>query len=116
MQSFIKFFEVRDRMTFIPIMCIDTSQLHTSDQRRYLLQSVGYHSTATDQIILVELNGYSIASCDPYSHGNSNRTLTTAHTFIIEHWNELEDGQVIDVEFILNESESPKQSQRLEHF
>ena len=52
------------------------------------------------------------ASSDPYYWGN--RTMTTAHVYIEQHWDRIEDGSVIDVEFILKETKAPKISEREE--
>jgi hypothetical protein len=36
------------------------------------------------------------------------RTKRTAHFHIERHWAELKDGDVVDVQFILNETDAPK--------
>ena len=40
------------------------------------------------------------------------RTYPVAHDWIINHWDELLDGDVVDVEFILGETDVRKQSER----
>jgi hypothetical protein len=50
---------------------------------------------------------------DPYDWVG-DRTKPHAHQFIMEHWQELRDGDVIDVQFILGETDSPKVSEQLE--
>ena len=35
-----------------------------------------------------------------------------AHHYIIEHWDKLRDGDVVDVSFILGETQQPKVSER----
>lgn len=41
------------------------------------------------------------------------RTYRIAHEYIIEHWDELSSAEVIDVEYILGESSTKKESERL---
>jgi len=47
---------------------------------------------------------------DPY--GWKGRTMPVAHNYIIENWEEIRDGDVIDVEFILGETTVKKVSER----
>ena len=44
--------------------------------------------------------------------GWCDRTFQIAHLWFIDHWDELKDGDVIDVEFILGESSEAKTSER----
>jgi len=39
--------------------------------------------------------------------------FATAHKYIIDHWVDLKEGDVVDVEFILGEASEKKISQRL---
>ena len=51
---------------------------------------------------------------DPHGwDANRGRTIRKAHFYIIEHWNELRDGDVVDVEFILGERDKPKIAERI---
>lgn len=106
-----KTFEIRDRATFIPILAVRLTPV--TEQDRYLLARAGYGRTPEQQgmyIQLIRINGGEGKSdCDP--HGWGNRTLTNAHQFIIDKWNCLESGAVIDVEFILGESKTAKGSE-----
>lgn len=103
-----KCLEVRDRMTFIPVVCIGT--VADNEGQRYLLRRSGY--TLGETVILVNLNDCRAAN-DPYEWGNS-RTMSVAHNYIQEHWAELNDGDVVDVEFILGETTERKKSERHE--
>lgn len=114
-----KALEIRDRMTFIPMLCVDMnpgmSYDFTAAQQgceRYLLRRCGYNCNGVPNVIMTRLDGSGKATNDPY--GWSDRTFTVAHNYIIEHWNELHDGDVIDVEFILGETATKKISERLE--
>jgi hypothetical protein len=98
--------EVRDRMTFIPVVAINTEP--SCEGQRYLLRRSGYaHDGST--IVLVNLND-ARAQNDAYSWTGS-RTMTDAHLFIEANFDSLKDGDVIDVEFILGETSEPKQSE-----
>lgn len=113
----VKLFEIRDRMTFIPVVCVRFDWAEETDafpdaQRpypaeRYLIRRCGYGPRP--EIIMTKLAGGEVAHYDPHAWGG--RTLNNAHLHISDHWNELESGQVIDVEFILGETTQPKQSE-----
>jgi|ERR1700733_410575 hypothetical protein len=51
------------------------------------------------------------ALSDPY--GWTNRTMLAAHLYVTGHFDELTDGDVVDVEFVLGESTAPKLSERV---
>jgi hypothetical protein len=101
-----KCFEVRDSMTFIPVLAVNTAP--SCEGQRYLLRRSGYSPDAST-VILVNLNDAK-ARNDPYEWGNS-RTMSAAHIYIEERFAELNDGDVIDVEFILGETTAPKESE-----
>jgi len=103
-----KCLEVRDRMTFIPVVAINTNP--SNEEQRYLLRRAGYAQDG-QTIVLVNLNDCRAAN-DP--HEWNSRTMTAAHTYIELHWSELNDGDVVDVEYILGETTEPKRSDRNE--
>lgn len=104
-----KVLEIRDEGTFIPALAVDINP--STEQQRYLMRRVGYPCDGVPNVILTHLtaNG-GPAWNDPY--GWSGRTYPVAHNYIIEHWHELDDGDVIDVQFILGETAAPKRSER----
>lgn len=104
----VKFFEVRDRHTFIPAIAIDCS-LTGDASADYLLRRAGYGWPRC--ILLTGLQGGRPAHYDP--HDWPNRTMGIAHQFIADHWDALEDSAVIDVEFIMGETDQPKTSERV---
>lgn len=109
MQS--KLFELRDRATFVPVLAIKVEARNEAE--RYLLRRSGY-SLDSLQVILTGLaGGRDMSTCDPYNW--DNRTRQIAHKYIEEHWNELESSDVIDVEYILGETTTPKHSESVEH-
>ena len=78
--------------------------------QRYLLRRCGYPCDGRPNVILTKLCGEGKATNDCYEWGD--RTYATAHRYIIEHWDELRDGDVVDVSFILGETAAPKVSER----
>jgi hypothetical protein len=106
-----KALELRDEGTFIPILCVDMQP--ANEGQRYLLRRCGYSCDGRPNIILTRLDGDGHpATNDPYYWGG--RTYPVAHEWIIEHWHELKDGDVVDVQFILGETTHPKRSERVE--
>jgi hypothetical protein len=106
----IKCLELRDRNTFIPVICI--RPVPDNDAQRYLLRRDGYRGDAGERcIIMIDAQCRGV-SYDPYDWPRDTRTKPHAHAYIEEHWSELRDGDVIDVEFILGETTEPKRSER----
>lgn len=109
-----KLFEIRDRATFVPMLGIRLGS--TNKEERFLLSSAGFGSWLCSRgiyILLAQINGGSgKITYDPYEWEGS-RTYQVAHDYIIQHWEELESGDVIDVEYILGETKTRKTSERL---
>lgn len=108
---FVKLFEIRDVKTFIPVMAIKLSG--RSEPERYLISRTGFGKTPGDQqkyVILIRLIDQK-GRYDPVTW--NCRTMETAHTEIIENWDNYESGAVIDVEYILGLSKFIKESERL---
>ena len=103
-----KTFEIRDVATFIAALAVDINP--SNPQQRYLMRRCGYPCDQKPNVILTRLNGNGKATNDPYEWGG--RTWPVAHHYIIEHWHDLVDGAVIDVEFILGEKPTSKVSEQ----
>jgi len=103
-----KALEIRDENTFIPALAVDMNP--ASEEQRYLLRRCGYLCDGRPNVVLTRLDGSGKATNDPYEWGG--RTWPNAHNWIIEHWDELADGDVVDVSFILGETQTPKVSER----
>lgn len=103
-----KALEIRDEGTFIPALAVNMNP--DNDSERYLLRRCGYPCDDRPNILLTRLDGSGTATNDPYEWGG--RTWPNAHHWIIEHWDELHDGSVVDVSFILGETNQPKISER----
>lgn len=109
-----KTFEIRDRSTFLPVLAVRLEP--GNEQDGYLLDRAGFGPTPERQGEYVQLvriaGGEGKSSCDPYDWGN--RSMTTAHQYIIDKWGDLDSGAVVDVEFILGETGAPKVSEAFE--
>lgn len=102
----VKMLEIRDHGTFIPVMCIATK----SDvmEEHYLLRRLGF-SSDTHLIQLVWI-GRGLTQYDPMKW--NDRTFFNAHDHITKTWKELKSGDVVDVAYILGETDKPKISER----
>ena len=111
-----KLFEIRDSATFIPILAVRFTP--ANEQESYLLARAGYGLEPGYQgqyVILCRIVGGELdARATPDHWGRSTRTVSTAHHYIINNWEELASGDVVDVEFIKGETSAPKVSERLE--
>lgn len=108
-----KALEIRDKGTFIPALAVDMQP--ANEEQRWLLRRCGYPCDGEPNIILTRLDGddrggAEAATNDPYSRGD--RTWRIAHFWILKHWDELHDGDVVDVEFALGETPQPKVSEK----
>ena len=112
-----KALEIRDEGTFIAALAVDmnpTPNAHLKtdwEAQQYLLRRCGYPCDGRPNVILTRLDGNGQATNDYYEWGN-RRTWRVAHQYIIEHWTELKDGDVVDVQFILGETNKLKVSER----
>lgn len=103
--------EIRDRGTFIPALAVKLEP--SSEADRYLLGRAGYGTTPARQaeyIVLHKLaGGIGPATCDPYEW--DNRTMQFAHIWLLEHFDELASGAVVDVEYLAGVTSEPKLSE-----
>jgi selenophosphate synthetase-related protein len=97
-----KLLEIRDAGTFIPVLAVSIAR-----EDGYLARRAGFGSRC---IYLVHLEGHHCAY-NPYDW--TNRTMCQAHQYIERNWDVLESGDVIDVEFILGETTTRKESEEV---
>lgn len=116
-----KALEIRDEGTFIPLLAVDMNpgpfgdcptQDGLSNAQGYLLRRCGYACDGRPNIMITYLAGGRRADNDPYGWEYQGRTFQVAHKWIIENWADLRDGDVVDVQFILGETDAPKRSER----
>jgi hypothetical protein len=105
----VKLIEIRDDATFIIALCIDMNP--DNEIQRWGLRRYGYPCDGEPNIMITHATGNYNATNDP--HHWQDRTWTTAHHHIIENWASLNDGDVVDVSFILDEAKQPKVSERI---
>lgn len=121
-----KCFEVRDRMTFVPVLavqmvprlqmtCVEAGTLLDAKWERneapdYLIRRCGYPTESPYSVLLCRLDGTGRVAVDPYDWGD--RTFLVAHNHITENFDALPDGAVVDVEHILGETAQHKRSER----
>lgn len=107
----VKIFEVRDRGTCIPVVAVALRE--NTDQERKLAARAGYgpdQDTQDPYVLLSPLSGGQRLHSDVYAWGGPSRTLHTAHQYIQLNWTILETGAVIDVRYIVGETETPAAS------
>lgn len=111
-----KALELRDEGTFIALLAVNmqpTMEAGSAAQRaqHYLLRRCGYPCDGHPNIAITYLaaDGHKCSN-DPYYWGD--RTFLVAHDYIIKHWADIKNGDVIDVQFILGETKEPKVSER----
>ncbi len=106
-----KTFEIRDRLTFIPVIATLLEAIGPAEPvDNYLLGRAGYISG--NRSVLVTKLVDSKSASDPHDWDNGARTMPIAHQYIQEKFLGLESGAVIDVEYILGERKEPKVSER----
>ena len=99
-----KFFEIRDRMTCIPVLGVNmsTEQEPLTDVERAFLHHAGYGPFRT--ILLCRLgSGPFEGRCDHDPYAWNDRTMARAHQYIEEQWEQLKEGDVVSVEHLKGE-------------
>jgi len=106
-----KILEIRDRITYIPVLAI---KMEPADETEfYYLRREGYIDFAGKSSIIVMYRlDTGKSAIAPYRWATSSRTLSVAHEYIEKHFEELKSGDVVDVEYILGETDKSKTSER----
>lgn len=116
MAADVKLFEVRDEGTTMPVIAIKPNPGHEAERWAWAKGGYGIETEGQRQyVLLAPLHaGEGMLVCDPYKHPGAPRlrTLPVAHQYIIEHWDYLVSGDVVDVQFILRETTEAKVSER----
>lgn len=103
-----KLFELRDKATFIVLLAVKLDP--TCDKDRYLLSRAGYGRTDVDQseyiLLMNASSGNGEFNCEFY-----DRTYAQAQLYLRHMWSTLKSGDLLDIEFILGETEVPKISE-----
>ncbi|MGH6791816.1 MAG: hypothetical protein ACRECF_03665 [Methyloceanibacter sp.] len=105
-----RFIEIRDECTCIPALAVQMVAADPAEDR--FLWRCGYprdQHTCPPSVILIKLSSAE-AQSDPY-HWSHGRTLQAAHMWIIDHFDALKDGDVVDVRVILGETATPAEAE-----
>ncbi len=110
----VKMFEVRDRATMVVMVGVLMSRPE-GPKETYLVKRSGYavgESRDLNMVLFLRADGDSPqAPYDPHAWHSRGRTYRVAHLYIQDHWDDLQSGDVVDVEFILGETTSPEVSE-----
>jgi hypothetical protein len=99
----IKTVEIRDRATLIPAFAI--RMLPSDEYELFLFKDAGYRWVDPSiMLIAIESPWHSARSFDEWRNGG--RSFPVAHKWIEDHFDEIKNGDVIDVEYILGEKEN----------
>lgn len=104
-----KVLEIRDSGTFIAALAIRNKGANPVQQ--FYFDRCGFPEDGSSITLMVLYDQQ--ATNDPYSWKSGARTMPTAHNWIIDHFDELKDGDVVDVQVLLGETVTPKTSERL---
>lgn len=119
-----KTFEIRDRATFIPVIVTKIQKdkrsedlvpfevLLNNEAENYLLGRAGWAGGQSLFYMTSLVNQKTARWPHDWGGPQTNRTYYHAHDYIQDNWDSLESGDVVDVEFILDEVDSPKTSER----
>lgn len=104
----VKIIEIRDRATLIPAFAIRMRP--DGLEEKMLFNHAGYRSFTDACILLVSIEApwHSARASDEWR--NSARTMPVAHKWIEKNYDQIQHCQVVDVEFILGEKDSPSLS------
>lgn len=113
-----KLFEIRDSGTFMPCMAIRLTW--ECQEERWLLRRAGFSAegistnglNGAEKYILFHPLCSDQITYDAYNWNRGARTVPLAHKYVIDNWNELKSGDVIDVQFIIGETKEKKISER----
>lgn len=111
-----KLFEIRDAGTFIPVLATSLWVLPEckDDPESYLIRRAGF-APSNREVFVARLSDFT-GGYDPNTSWADTRTMPVAHKYIRDHWDDLQTGAVIDVEFIRGEKAEPAHSERLNAF
>jgi hypothetical protein len=97
----LKQFEIRDRATCVPALAI-----RISGDDGPIVRRAGFKSP----MVLLIMLAHPKIEYDSFSWDNQ-RTMGNVHRYIEDHWDELIDGQVVDVRFFLGETARPAEAE-----
>jgi hypothetical protein len=107
-----KLFEIRDIATFFTVAVLKGNPNHMCDRDAWLWRHGGWGDS--EGYYFIPLQTPNRTQFDPYEY--NDRTLRTAFHHIQANFDELCSGSVIDVEHILGETSTPKETEQNSQF
>ena len=108
-----KCIEIRDSATRILVFGLPMNPADLTEHK--YMHSEGYPLDGSAVILFVCSNQKATVDPDGWGAlGYGDRTMQTAHSWIIENWSEIETGEVVDVRVILGEATESARSDMLE--
>lgn len=104
-----KYFEVKDRGTFIPVLAYKLIADNVDES--YFLEMAAFYGKT--YCIVTKLNNLE-SNYNAYNWSSS--TMEIAHSYIEQNFKDLVSGDVIDVEYILGKRSTKKEKQRKEDY
>jgi len=104
-----KVFEVRDKATNIGV--IATKMQPEVPQEDYQLERNGFPLEGHALIMVTRMNSGE-GTWDAFKWRDGTRTMFEAHKYIEQHFDELKSGDVVDVRYILGETDAPAPSDK----
>lgn len=98
-----KCIEIRDEGTCIAALAIQMDPAGPIEE--HFLWHCGYPRDSLG-VVLMRLSDQQ-ATSDPYGWRGDGRTMPAAHSWIIDQFDQLVAGQVVDVRVILGEADTP---------
>ena len=103
--------EVKAKENCTPVMAVRPDA--SNDAEAYLLGRSGYglnHPSWRSYIFLFPIEYDGLAVVDPFKQ--KTHELQVAHSYVNEHFDELEPGAVLDVDYIEGRRPAPRKSDR----
>lgn len=104
-----KILEIRDSATFIPVLATRMRSIDTVEN--WYLCRTGYDPVGPPLVMVTPMGG-GWSAYGPHKWTSGARTYPVAHKYIEENWESLKTGDVVCVETILGERDTPKISER----
>jgi hypothetical protein len=95
----VKVLEIRDRATCIPIVAYSSAEVESSREAALFRRA---SSPPESKVIYVQRLNDGRGNHDAYEW--NDRTMATTHKYLESHWEEVKNGDIIDIPFILNET------------
>ena len=102
---YIKCIEIRDHATCIPAIAIKMEYSDLIEHK--FLWRCGYPQDGNG-VVLMKLDDQK-ATSDPYEWGG--RTMPAAHLYILENWDNIKSGDVVDSRVYLKETDQPAEAE-----